>query len=94
LTAHTSQRSHNLVAVKEVVIHSICSLLWGYYISYMNSKHVHFVLLLWVRFPYRELLFWVVMQRVVVVRCVTTQKSAVLICFAAEASNHAGFRIV
>jgi hypothetical protein len=66
---------------KEAVIPSICSLLWGCYITYVNSKHVHFVLLLRIRFPYRELLFWVVTQRVVVItttRRVITQKNAVL----------------
>ena len=52
---------------KEIVTHSICILLQGYYICYMNSKHVQFVLLLWVRFLYRELLFWVIMQQVVVI---------------------------
>jgi hypothetical protein len=79
---------------KEIATHSICSLLRGYYICYLNSKRVHFVLLLWVRFPYRELPFWVVKQRVVVItttRCVITQKIAVLICFMVETWNHAGF---
>jgi len=89
---HIPHRDHYLVAVVAMGMRLWFTQSVAYFeriICYMNAKHVLYVLLLWVRFPYWEMPFWVIMYRVVDITTthhVITQKNTVLIYRGADKS--------